>query len=115
MLKTPLLFIAALLAAGAVLGGTASPALAAAPEAPVRAVGYADLDLTGAAGRARLQQRIEAAVRAVCGRAAATDLNGLQQVQLCRAEALADAAAQRRIGQVFVAEADSGRIAFNPR
>ena len=33
--------------------------------------------LSSAAGRARLDQRIGAAVRAVCGRAAPTDLNGL--------------------------------------
>ena len=103
MLRTSLIFVASLLTAGSILTGAASPALAAPPEAQTRIVSYADLDLSGAAGRARLQQRIDTAVRAVCGRAAPTDLNGLNAVQLCRAETLADAAAQWRRGEVLVA------------
>ena len=115
MLKTPLLFAASLFAAATVLGGTAAPALAAPPEPQTRAVGYADLNLASPAGRARLAQRIDAAARAVCGWAAPTDLNGLDQVQQCRAEAVADAEAQRRTGRVFIAEADGGEIVFRPR
>ena len=112
MRKSPLLLIASLLTAGTILAATASPAIAAPPAAQTRIVSYADLDLTRAAGRATLERRIDRAVRAVCGRAAPTDLNGLDQVQLCRAETLADAAAQWRAGEVLVAEARAGVIVF---
>ena len=109
MFKTPLLFIASVLTAGSILAGAASPALAAPPAAQTRIVGYADLDVASVACRARLERRIGAAVRAVCGRAAPTDLNTLNQVQLCRAETFADATAQWRRGEVEVAVAAISR------
>ena len=112
MLKTSLIFIASILSAASVLGGAASPALAAPPEAQTRIVSYADLDLGSAAGRARLEARIDRAVRAVCGRAAIKDLNALDQVLECRAESLADANAQLRRGEVLIAVARPGRIVF---
>ena len=104
MFKTSLVFVASLLAAASALSGAAAPAFAASPQqAQTRAVSYADLDLSSAAGRARLEQRLATAVRAVCGRAAPTDLNGLAQVALCRDETLADAQAQLRRGEVILA------------
>jgi UrcA family protein len=115
MFKTPLIVLASVLTAGSILVGTASPALAAAPTAQTRIVSYADLDLASAAGRSRLDQRIGAAVRAVCGRAAPTDLNGLNQVEQCRAETLADATAQLRRGEVLVAEVGRHQIVFRSR
>ena len=117
MFKTPLLLAASLLASATFLAGAAGPALAAPPAAAAqtRVVSYADLDLSSAAGRARLDQRVGAAVRAVCGRAAPTDLNGLAQVQACRDETLADATAQWRRGEVFIALAGPGAIEFVSR
>ena len=115
MFKTPLVLAASLLTAGTFLTAAAAPAFAAPPAAQTRIVSYADLDLGSAAGRARLERRIDNAVRDVCGRAAPTDLNGLALVQLCRAETLADATAQLRSGEVFVAEARPAATIFVSR
>ena len=71
--------LAALAAAGA-----AAPASAVVNASGTRIVRYADLDLSSAAGRARLEQRIGAAVRIVCGSAASGDLGGASAVQDCR-------------------------------
>lgn len=79
------------LAALAVAAGSA-PAAATARPADTRAVSYSDLDLSAAAGRARLEQRIGAAVRAVCGRASSSDLIGARDVRTCRVETLAQVA-----------------------
>jgi len=80
---------------------TASPAAAAPQNPAVRTVAYADLDLSSAAGRTRLDRRISAAVRAVCGEASPADLRGLHEIRACRAEASAR-----------VAEARPGAIVF---
>ena len=103
LLRTSFIFLASVLTAGSILVGTASPAIAAAPEVETRIVRYADLDLGSTAGRAALDRRIAGAVRAVCGRASIQDLNGLHQVELCRDEAEAGAYAQLRRGEVQVA------------
>jgi UrcA family protein len=74
----PLVTFAAAIAAG--------PALAApAPSAP-QVVHYADLDLSGAAGRRELDRRIGIAVREACGSASDADLHGRNLVQRCRVE-----------------------------
>ena len=103
LLKTSFILLASVLTAGSILGGTASPAFAAAPKAETRIVSYADLDLASAAGRATLDRRIGRAVRAVCGTASIQDLNALRQVELCRDETSAEAFAQLRRGEVQVA------------
>ena len=105
MLKTSLLFVASLISSATLLAGAAAPTVAAPLEAKSRIVSYADLDLGSAAGRDRLEARIDRAVRAVCGRASVKDLNALDQVLSCRAEALEDANAQLRRGEVFIAVA----------
>lgn len=86
MLK-PFLFAAAMLAAAV----NVSPAFAK-PIAPsVRTVGYIDLDLSTAAGRNRLERRIDAAVRDVCGEAAPSfDLARRHAVRDCIAETRAN-------------------------
>jgi UrcA family protein len=85
MLK-PILFAAASLVAAVNL----SPAFAK-PAAPaVRTVAYADLDLSSAAGRTRLERRIQAAVREVCGEAAPFDLARRHAVRECIAETRAN-------------------------
>lgn len=85
MLK-PILFAAATLAAAV----TASPVFAK-PIAPqVRVVSYADLDLSSAAGQARLERRIQAAVRDVCGEANSADLARRQSARECIAETRAN-------------------------
>jgi UrcA family protein len=68
--------IGTVLAAGLSLSGALAPANAAEVQAPqtqarVQTVSYADLNLTNAAGRAALDQRIKAAAESVC----ATGLN----------------------------------------
>lgn len=85
MLK-PILIAAATLAAAI----TASPVLAK-PIAPtVRTISYADLDLTSAAGRTRLDRRIEAVIRDLCGDAQSVDLSRRRAVRECRVETRAN-------------------------
>ena len=81
MLK-PILFAAATLAAAANL----SPAFARPITPEVRTVAYADLDLSTAAGRSRLERRIQAAVREVCGAAPSFDLARRHAVRDCIVE-----------------------------
>ena len=62
----------------ALAAATAVPAAANIPhDSGTRIVRYADLDLNSAAGRVRLEQRIGAAVRAVCGFAVPGDLRSV--------------------------------------
>ena len=81
--------------------------LSAAPvvaEAPTRAVSYADLDLSSAAGRDTLDRRIGAAIRRVCGSAYPIDLRSTQEVRDCRYETAARVAADRHLGRVYVSQ-----------
>jgi UrcA family protein len=87
----------------AALSLAAAPALAG-PSPATRLVRYADLDLSAEAGRIRLEQRIRAAVRAVCGQPSPADLRGVYEVRACRAETLADVHGDRRVGRVFVTQ-----------
>jgi len=68
----------------------AVPAIAAVNAPGTRIVRYADLDLSAPAGRARLEQRIVAAVAAVCGSAASGDLAGAGAVRACRTATFAN-------------------------
>jgi UrcA family protein len=85
MLK-PILFAAAALASAL----TASPVFAKAVTPEVRVVTYSDLDLSSAAGRSRLEHRVEAAVREVCGEAASFDLARRHAVRECLTETRAN-------------------------
>lgn len=89
---------------GAILTTMASPAVASAQDGPVRAVSYADLDLSSEAGRLRLDRRIDAAVRRACGRAWPVDLGAVEEVRRCRSDSLARVAADRPVGEVSVTE-----------
>ena len=81
MLK-PILFAAAAVASAI----TAAPVFAKPISPEVRVVSYADLDLSSAAGRNRLDHRIQAAVREVCGAAPSFDLARRHAVRDCIAE-----------------------------
>lgn len=81
-----------LFAFAALAAATAAPAAAIPHPAGSRIVTYADLNLSAAAGRARLEQRIGAAVRALCGSAAPGDLHGVREVRACRVATLAQVA-----------------------
>jgi len=84
---TRLLFALAALAAA-----TAMPAAANIPHnSTTRIVRYGDLDLGSAAGRARLEQRIDAAVRDVCA-VPPGDPGRTDEVRACRAATLAQVA-----------------------
>ena len=74
--------------------GTA-PALAQTGAEPRIAVGYADLDLDTAEGRAALDLRLLHAARTVCGTPSPADARGYARLAQCVAEARAAAAAQR--------------------
>ena len=106
------LFVAG--AAAPVVAGAAFAAPVGAPAAPeTRIVSYADLDLGAAAGRDRLDRRIAAAVRAVCGSVPPADLRGRAEVAACRAETFAAANASRPAGEVLVAGVgEEGRVDF---
>jgi UrcA family protein len=81
-----------LIAVAAFAAFSAAPAAATPTPAGARIVRYADLDLSAPAGRARLEQRIGSAVRALCGNAAPRDLNGVRDVRECEAATLANVA-----------------------
>ena len=85
MLK-PILFAAATLVSAV----TTSPLFAKPATPEVRVVSYSDLDLSSAAGRNRLEQRIQAAVRDVCGDAPSFDLARRHAVRECIAETSAN-------------------------
>lgn len=85
MLK-PILFAAAALASAV----SVSPLIAKTVTPEVRIVSHADLDLSSSAGRARLERRIDAAVRDVCGEAASFDLARREAVRECVAETRAN-------------------------
>ncbi|GGB32341.1 hypothetical protein GCM10011380_22200 [Sphingomonas metalli] len=71
-----------------------APAIAAGERETVRtAVRYRDLDLSNAAGRATMQQRIDQAIRRACA-ARASDLAGLADSARCRSEMRRDAEVQ---------------------
>ena len=93
MLK-PVLFAAATLASAL----SATPVFAKAATPGVRVVSYADLDLSSSAGQARLEQRINAAVRDVCGEAPSFDLARLRAVKQCRIETRANVRLPERAG-----------------
>ncbi|MFO6448178.1 UrcA family protein [Erythrobacter sp. NE805] len=69
-------------------------AVPAAAEPVSVAVSWGDLDLTRAAGRATLEERIERAVRRVCGPAVTRDLTRMAQRRACLVEARASATPQ---------------------
>ncbi|QLC25659.1 UrcA family protein [Parasphingopyxis algicola] len=81
-----------LLIPGALLLGTviSHPTIAqVAPANPASlAVSHADLDLGNPADRIRLQRRLRAAAREVCGTAYNFDLRGRNAVRECRARTL---------------------------
>jgi UrcA family protein len=70
----------------AITAATATSALALPYGGPTRAVSYADLDMSSADGRARLDQRIRSAARAVCGSPSPIDVRSYFEMRDCRAE-----------------------------
>ena len=93
MKQTLRIILASFMATAAVI--KAAPVLAEPVSAQnVSIVRTADLDLSTAAGRQALDQRLVAAARDVCGTASDADLAGKNQVRLCRTTVLADARAK---------------------
>ena len=90
-MKTTATLLAALLAASfAALPATAQVSA----RAPI-VINHADLDLSTAEGRARLDLRILHASRTACGTPSPADLRGPARVEACVAEVRAAAAMQR--------------------
>ena len=89
MMKTRTL----LAAAAAVI---AAPAFAESPAAEIveTKVSYADLNLSSAAGRATLDNRVKGAARFVCGSVDGPSIAEHNRHQKCRSSALAEANAQ---------------------
>ena len=92
------------LIAGAILALLDSPSVAVPIEPPSRAVRIGDLDLSTEAGRIRLDRRIVAAVRAVCGQAWPLDPDAVAEMRRCRSETFARVASDPRIGPVYMIE-----------
>lgn len=80
---------------------TAAP-VAAEPVTEVRVVSVADLDLSTAQGRSALDRRLVRAAIDACGSASDADLEGRNDLRLCRATALAKAraAGEQRIAKL---------------
>ena len=85
--------IVTVLAAAALAGGLATPALAADETVSV-VVPYADLDVANPAGADVLTQRIGSAVEKVCNRPDIRDLKAMVAWEECKADALAGAMEQ---------------------
>ena len=81
-------------AALALLAGGAAVAAGDRPETATMTVTYADLDLSGPAGRAVLERRINMAVERVCPRADNRDVRGALAVRDCRDAAITSARQQ---------------------
>jgi UrcA family protein len=80
------------------LTASATPALAqTAPAANQLVVSYADLDLSTDRGVRVLDRRLRVAAETVCGPTSDADLEGKNDARSCRAEALAEARAQRDV------------------
>ena len=71
------------------LAFTATPALAEAPVIATTTVQTADLDLSSAQGQRALDQRLNQAVKEVCGTASDADIAGKNDVRRCRVDTLA--------------------------
>jgi UrcA family protein len=94
---TMLKILTALGAAALAASALSAPAVAApAAEAEV-AVSYAGLDLSRPSDAARLDQRLRAAARQICGEAPILDLRFSAKVDACRADALARAKADVQV------------------
>ena len=76
------------------LAFTATPALAE-PVIATSTVQTADLDLSSAKGQRALEQRLNQAVKDVCGTASDVDIAGKNEVRRCRVETLAIVAGER--------------------
>ena len=92
------------LIAGAILALLDSPSIAAPVEPPARSVSLGDLDLSTEAGRIRLDRRIVAAARNVCGRAWPMDPDAVAEMRRCRSETFARVAADPRVGHLYMTE-----------
>lgn len=104
-MATPKLLILSLTVASTLLATT--PAMA---DAKTKAVRHADLDLSSAAGRERLQMRIKQAVKQVCRSPRALTLEERQDQKNCEEAAYAKAAPESE--KVIAAYVDKRRIAF---
>ena len=110
MFVRPSILAAAILVAGIVdFTIAAAPALAQAPAAIT--VGYADLNLSSAAGRNALDRRIANAAEQLCGYAHPLELGWAAAVESCRAETIAATQPQRNAalglsGTVEISQAD---------
>lgn len=80
--------------------------------AQTRVVSYADLDLTSPAGQAAFENRIDNAIRQVCGSAWPLDLQSQHQMQRCRSQTRADIQAQRNDA---LAQAQNNRVRLSSR
>jgi UrcA family protein len=92
--------IVTVLAAVALAGGFATPALAADETVSV-VVPYADLDVADPAGAEALTQRIDSAVDKVCSRPDIRNLKAMSAWEECKAEALAGAMEQLSLGNPY--------------
>ena len=91
--------------AGAILAVSAWPSVAAQPNTVSVAVPMGDLDLSSDAGRNRLDRRIDAAVRFICGEEMSpSSLVEAAAVRRCRTGALASVDPSFRHGEVMVAQ-----------
>lgn len=102
-----------LVAAATTLGLACAAAAPAAAQTELRSikVGFGDLDLGSTKDRARLDRRIRNAASFVCGNRYVRELSLAQQVDACRADAIARA--NRAVVEVLAARGDSVRVAAN--
>lgn len=102
-MRNTALFALALIASAATVMPTVAQAFE--PVTVTSIVKTADLDLASSAGQRELDRRIVQAAREVCGEVSDFDLEGKNAARQCRADTIAQAAAQR---EHLLAAAKSG-------
>ena len=83
-----------------------------APPERSRVVSFADLDLASEAGQSKLDRRIRAAAKQVCGTASDADIEGKNEVRACRAETYGQASRQVAVA---IASAQSSQTVLASR
>ena len=93
------------------------PLASVSAEPPPRslAVGYGDLDIVSAEGRAKLERRVQRAADEVCGGASDLDLAGQNEMRRCRTETAAIALAKAEAHAQAISNGRTVRVAATGR
>ncbi|MEM1052145.1 MAG: UrcA family protein [Pseudomonadota bacterium] len=98
----------AVVSATLALAFTTSPVLASDTDVPTKGITYTDLNLNTAQGQARLEQRIESAVRSVCSEHEHRSGTRIRSPQLNACLANARASAKKQVAAIMADQRRGG-------